>query len=548
MDFVRDHRLGVALFWGVVLVLAGVVACDSSQEVVEPTATMIRDTPTAVVEPTATAVVDPEPDVVVVEPTATTVPATATKVVEPTAAEVVEREPDTPVVEPTATMVAATPTAVIDPTPTMAPRAATPVSPTATAEAEAEVTAEVDPFVSSLADRVYELTLMFAEELSPRQSATDEELEAAMYLLAEMEDLGYEVEIQDFEVTDAWGSGRLEILPGAEGGEPNVKFSRRDGETERIFFVPFDPLKPGIVEGEMVEAGLGYDEDYEGIDVDGKIALVSRGDITFEEKETNAAANGAIGVVVYNNEPQYYFGGRLDQEPDIFAGGIPKEDGELLVDALDDGESIRAELMVYPLGNGPSRNVVAELNNDIHDDKVVLIGAHYDTTPWTQGANDNGSGMAAAIVLAEELVDDDLPFDLRFVFFGSEETGLHGSTHYVEELTQAERGRIEAMINLDVVATGDLSAEGTLWLIGLAMDAADESGIDFASTGGLDGATSDHAPFDERGVSVLMLYADDLRFVNHPDDTVEHLDTEPMGQTVAVVLGMVERLADSIEP
>ena len=402
--------------------------------------------------------------------------------------------------------------------------------------------------MSSLTDRVFELTIMLAEELSPRQSATDEELEAAMYLLAEMEELGYEVEIQDFEVTEAWGSGRLEILPAGDRGEPNVKFSRRDGETERIFFVPFDPLKSGIVEGEIVEAGLGYDEDFEGVDVEGKIALVGRGDITFEEKETNATENGAIGVVVYNNEPRFYFGGRLDQEPDIFAGAIPKEDGELLLAALESGEAINAELMVYPLGNGPSRNVIAELNNDIHDDPVVLIGAHYDTTPWSQGANDNGSGVAAAMVLAQELVDDNLPFDLRFVFFGSEETGLHGSTYYVEELTEAERGRIEAMINLDVVATGDLSAEGALWLIGHAIDAADDLGIEFASTGGLDGASSDHSPFDEKGVSAMMLYADDLRFINHPDDTVEHIDAKPMGQAVAVVLGIVDLLADSIEP
>ena len=510
MEFVRNWRLAVAPVLGVALVLAGVVGCDSGQDVVEPTTTAIS-----------------------VEPTATIVPAAPTAVVEPTATEVVEPEATVAVVEPTATMV---------------PPTATPVPPTPTVEAEVEVDAEVDPYVSSLADRVFELTIMLAEELSPRQSATDEELGAAMYLVAEMEDLGYEVEIQDFEVTEASGSGRLEILPEAEGEEPNVMFRRRDGETERIFFVPFDPLKSGIVEGEMVEAGLGYDEDFEEVEVEGKIALVGRGEISFEEKETNAAENGAIGVVVYNNEPRFYFGGRLDQVPDIFAGAIPKEDGELLIDALEDGETVNAELMVYPKGNGPSRNVVAELNNDIHDDQVVLIGAHYDTTPWTQGANDNGSGMAAAMVLAEELVDDELPFDLRFVFFGSEETGLHGSTYYVEELSFSELDRIEAMINLDVVATGELSAEGALWLIGEAKYAADDFGIEFASTGGLDGASSDHSPFDEKGVSAMMLYADDLRFINHPDDTVEHLDAEPMGQAVAVVLGIVERLVDSIEP
>ena len=54
----------------------------------------------------------------------------------------------------------------------------------------------------------------------------------------------------------------------------------------------------------------------------------------------------------------------------------------------------------------------------------LIIGAHYDTTPNSPGANDNGSGVAAALVVAEELSDDELPFDLRFVLFGSEEIGL----------------------------------------------------------------------------------------------------------------------------
>ena len=450
---------------------------------------------------------------------------------------------------PTPTVLVPTATVAAVPTPTAAATATSAPVPTATAAALAtRQPAESEVEFEELERRVYELTLMLAEELSPRQSATEEELQAAEFLLGEISQLGYDTWLQDFEVTEAWSSGRLEILPETEGGEPNVKFSRQDGETERIFFVPFDPLKSGIVEGELVEAGLGYDADYEGIDVDGKIALVGRGEITFEAKETNAAENGAVGVVVYNNEPRYYFRGRLDEEPDIFAGGIPKEDGELLIDALDEGETINVELMVYPKGNGPSRNIIAELNNDIHDDQVVLIGAHYDTTPWTQGANDNGSGVAAALILAEEFADDKLPFDLRFVLFGSEETGLHGSTHYVEELTPAELGRIEAMINLDVVATGELSALGSESLIGYVSEAAEDLRFDIEVTEGLDGASSDHAPFDEKGVPVVMLYADDLRFVNHPDDTVEHLDAEPMGQTVAMVLGIVELLADSIEP
>ena len=49
-----------------------------------------------------------------------------------------------------------------------------------------------DVDLESLTDRVYDLAIFLAEDLSPRQSATDEELAAAEFLLEEMDDLGYE--------------------------------------------------------------------------------------------------------------------------------------------------------------------------------------------------------------------------------------------------------------------------------------------------------------------------------------------------------------------
>ncbi len=49
--------------------------------------------------------------------------------------------------------------------------------------------------------------------------------------------------------------------------------------------------------------GMGKEADYEGLDVEGKIAVVCRGEITFGEKLAFAEAKGAIGMIVYNNEP-----------------------------------------------------------------------------------------------------------------------------------------------------------------------------------------------------------------------------------------------------
>ena len=48
--------------------------------------------------------------------------------------------------------------------------------------------------------------------------------------------------------------------------------------------------------------GLGYEEEYEDIDVSGKIVMVSRGTLNFAVKANNAASRGAAAVVVYNND------------------------------------------------------------------------------------------------------------------------------------------------------------------------------------------------------------------------------------------------------
>src|SRR5699024_3100099 len=62
---------------------------------------------------------------------------------------------------------------------------------------------------------------------------------------------------------------------------------------------------------ELVQAGIGQPEDFEGSDVEGNIAIIERGGIPFAEKMQNAKEAGAAVVIVYNNEEgqiPYYVG------------------------------------------------------------------------------------------------------------------------------------------------------------------------------------------------------------------------------------------------
>ena len=76
-----------------------------------------------------------------------------------------------------------------------------------------------------------------------------------------------------------------------------------------------------------------------------------------------------------------------------------------------------------------SQNVVADMRKSANDppSRQVILGAHYDTVEDTQGASDNGSGLAALLTVARHIAGRDYPFDVRIVLFGTEEFGLVGS-------------------------------------------------------------------------------------------------------------------------
>ena len=60
---------------------------------------------------------------------------------------------------------------------------------------------------------------------------------------------------------------------------------------------------------------------------------------------------------------------------------------------------------------------------------MVMAGGHLDSVPAGPGLNDNGSGVAALLHIAERLAGEDRP--LRFGFWAAEEIGLVGSRRYV---------------------------------------------------------------------------------------------------------------------
>ena len=190
-----------------------------------------------------------------------------------------------------------------------------------------------------------------------------------------------------------------------------------------------------------------------------------------------------------------------------------------------------------------SVNVIAEMPGADPDGGLVILGGHYDTVPGVPGANDNGSGIAALMTIAAEVSDRSYPFTLRFIGFGAEEIGLYGSRFHVESLSEDDLDGVIAMFNFDALGTG--RAAGVLGdpaLVQSTLDVAAAGGVDVEEQSLGAGWSSDHAPFENAGVPVLFFLSDDFSRIHSPEDRLEFVRPELLGDAASLAIGMLDLL------
>jgi Zn-dependent M28 family amino/carboxypeptidase len=183
----------------------------------------------------------------------------------------------------------------------------------------------------------------------------------------------------------------------------------------------------------------------------GNIALVQRGSCTFAIKATNAYGAGASAVIIWNNAAGV-INGTLGSgfTLDIPVVSATQADGAALAAAIP-GLTMRVATETFR-GLATTYNVLAELPGK-NPDNVVMAGAHLDSVNAGPGINDNGSGSAALIEVAENLSKVKPQNTLRFAWWGAEESGLVGSIHYVDDLPQAELDKIALYLNFDMIGS-----------------------------------------------------------------------------------------------
>ena len=177
------------------------------------------------------------------------------------------------------------------------------------------------------------------------------------------------------------------------------------------------------------------------------------------------------------------------------------------------------ELIEIPVGSDKSWNVVANKSGNSNSGQdLILVIAHLDSINSSDmpegvapGADDNGSGSAGLLEIARVFHKINNKHDLRFILFGGEEQGLFGSRFYLDSLSDVEKNRIIAVLNMDMIGSKH-TANPTVLLEGgeiskSLIDALSEAGATYTSLEiqkSLNPFASDHVPFINAGIPAVL--------------------------------------------
>ena len=389
-----------------------------------------------------------------------------------------------------------------------------------------------------------------SDSMRGRRSASPYELKAAEYIREQFKSLGLKSFYDDYFQTVPIGSRTY---------FNNCTFLF-DGYTG-VFPTDFRPVyvfDSLTVTGRVVFAGYGLDADYADIDVKNKWALIAEDNnsMLFDRKMT-AKKNGASGVLVIGLDGTTG-SDRTSMPPDSapmikishnLTDRLLARANTTVQDVLSNlkaGEKQRITIPVTvsatiktAIERTISQNVVAflETPDSGSEDMYIVIGAHHDhvgtrvagdSLQIFYGADDNASGVAGVLELAEKLkTEKKLKYKFIFAAFGAEEMGLVGSRYFCNN-PPVPLDKIKLMVNLDMIGRMDANNRVLINTItstnrfDAVMDAVKNSHPDikvsFAMENYLQG--SDHSSFFSKNIPVLSFTTGLHSEYHTPSDTI----------------------------
>lgn len=208
-----------------------------------------------------------------------------------------------------------------------------------------------------------------------------------------------------------------------------------------------------------------------------------------------------------------------------------------------------------------SRNVVGFVEGRGRTGQYIIIGAHYDSQgeggiismdqnvepAIHPGADDNASGVAGLLRLADHFSEQPPQKNMMFIAFSGEELGLLGSRFFVEQM-QIPSDSVAAMINLDMIGRltdNALTIFGTgtsnRWdeILGAVESETDSLTITRSPSGA---GASDHTSFYESEIPVLHYFTGTHTNYHRPSDTADKVNYRGIVSVTDHVINVVEEL------
>ncbi len=453
------------------------------------------------------------------------------------------------------------------------------------------------------------ISYLASDELAGRKPGTKGDTLAAEFIRDHFQKSGAKLLFLD-------GFQEFEVTTGVHAGENNKLVCRDFSAIPKQDFIPVGFSANASLKAPVAFAGYGLSfsndtlkwDDYQGIEVKGKWAIIMRGDpmpgsndspfIPFSSERDKVLAakdNGAKGVIFVDGASTAKTDEMREMNFDksITDAGIPvlqakrfvidqiiapsgKTVTEIEKQTIENfepqsfeckspvegqAEVLRDELTTFNVG------AWIEGSDEKLKNEYIVVGAHYDhlgmggygsgsrmpdTNAVHNGADDNASGVAAVMELAEQIGSLDTKPDRSIIFlaFGAEEMGLLGSKYFIEHLP-VPADQIKAMINMDMI--GRLKRDNMRISIGGTGTAQESKEIleqllknsELSAGMSPEGfGPSDHAAFYGENIPVFFISTGAHSDYHTPMDDVEFIDADGAELVSNFVYQLLDTLSD----
>lgn len=444
-----------------------------------------------------------------------------------------------------------------------------------------------------------------SDELEGRKSGEPGELKAAEYIRAKFKNAGLELMYDN-------GFQKFNLVTSAEIGKGNKLTVNKNSFEVESQFLPYAFSSNTTVSAGVVFAGYGLDvdsdtlqwNDYKNVDVSGKWVLALQGDPDLENPQSAyiefsserskalfASDKNAAGLILVAgkkfNEKDELTSLIFDKNSarysipiiqvtrevanNILSGKTTIEQLETEIDSLKKTINLKIDATVSATVDvnqmeAETRNVVALLRGTDANlkNEYIVVGAHFDhlgfggpgsgsrvvdTVAVHNGADDNASGVATIIQLAEKLAAEKKnKRSIIFVAFSAEEMGLVGSKAFVNK-PPVDLEKMGAMFNFDMVGrldntTNGLSIGGTQTskeTEGLLTDLNTGFELAFSPEGV---GPSDHASFYLQNIPVFFISTGAHSDYHTPLDDADLINYEGTKKVADYAVLLIEEVAN----